>query len=215
MWRIVGRSIIAGVVFGVLITTPVLANHTVPAPRYWWDLDDDRVVDPGDSDIGFLPAGGNWTLEKHNDVGAATGTWRNPTHWDPFDANGGGVGRATVRVDGAHPCGVFHDVDLAVTCRVATARKDGTIIDFYDISDIDIGINLAQPWNYGADMPANVYDFRGALTHELGHGARLIDTAACLNPIVTMCGSVTMAQTFQLRTIENDDFVSANTVYST
>jgi hypothetical protein len=197
--------------------------------QYWWDLDDDRAKDEADSNIGYGSDGAGWTAEKHADVWSAATEWRGSTRWDPFDASGGGTIRATVRVDGALLClaevfSTWPQALYAVSCNEFYARKDGTVIEFYDIIDSDVTIN-EEDWNfnYGADdPPSNQPDFRGVLTHEIGHGARLEHVNPCGNPEYTMCSpnSGNLAQglgvlTKKLRTLTTHDIDSANFLWPT
>lgn len=86
----------------VVAVYPVAAVHSVPPIKSWWDLDDDRIVDDADSNIGYQRLGPLWTVEKITSFSATTATWRGWTNWDPFNSTeSGGVHRAEIRVDGA------------------------------------------------------------------------------------------------------------------
>lgn len=217
----IGRSVAAGALLGLLLTFPVDASHTVPAPRSWWDLKDNLNADTTDGDIGYARVGSEWTVEKITDLDCITSSWRGLTHWDVFNATDhGGTARASIRVDGVSPCGAWGATDAAATCIVKTARKDGTIVDFYDISDIDTGINSDNMnYNFGFDDPIDTpqwkeYDFRGVGVHELGHGIFLLDATSCQNPVISMCGNVDAGiPSRDLRSLQSDDIVSANNVY--
>ncbi len=169
-----------------------------------------------------MRAAGNWTLEKITDVTTATGEWSGRTRFDPFIA---GSGPASIRVDGVFPpqcSGGWQAGDIAVNCVHATARKDGQIIDFMDIWESHISIDLSpgnpgEGWNYGPDNPAgNEYDLRGVITHELGHAVLLIDLWPCAagDAVETMCGGAAPGLfTVNLRTLTTDDINGANLVY--
>jgi hypothetical protein len=98
---------------------------------------------------------------------------------------------------------------IGATCKRGTPISEGGTISFYDIFDMDIGINSEDHnWNWGSGNPGfNQKDFRGILTHELGHTARLLDVyfPNCGNPIITMCGEGSLSDTKQLRTLETHD----------
>ena len=107
---------------------------------------------------------------------------------------------------------------VGVTCTHGTPINEGGVISFYDIIDVNIGINTKDHhWNFGSDDPSSIeYDFRGVLTHELGHTARLIDVYSpnCGNPVYTMCGGgPTGSFTKQQRTLETHDRTDVNTLY--
>lgn len=216
----VARALLLGILVGLISAQPVLGSHLLPNPRWWWDLNDNRLSDATDSIIGFGSAGVNWTQEKHNDVVSAVAAWSSGTDYNPFDATGGGTIRGTIRVDTTEPWCISNYVPgiVGVTCRRGTPISEGGTISFYDITDMDIGINSEDyQWNYGSDDPAgNQWDFRGVLTHELGHTARLVDVyyPNCGNPIYTMCGEGTLGSfTKQLRTLTSHDVTDVNTLY--
>lgn len=215
----VGRAAIMGVLLGLMATQPVLAGHILPDPRWWWDLNDNRLPNAADSIIGFGASGVNWTAEKHNDVVSATANWSTVTDFNPFDASGGvGVIRGSIRVDTTEPwCEDNYVLGIVgVTCQHATPIREGGTISFYDILDVDIGVNTEDyQWNYGADDPSSSqYDFRGILTHELGHTVRLIDTDQCGMPQITMCGGGPAGiLSARLRSLEDHDINAANQVY--
>jgi hypothetical protein len=216
-----GRALAAGVLLGLLSVQPVFAGHIIPDPLWWWDLNDNRLVEANDSIVGFGASGGNWTQEKHNDVAFSTAAWSTVTDYNPFDASGGiGVIRGTIRVDTTEPwCEDNYIPDIVgVTCRRGTPIREGGVITFYDIFDMDVGINSEDhQWNFGADDPGgNQYDFRGVLAHELGHTLRLRDSPLdqCGNPTITMCGGGPPGlDSKQLRSLETHDINAANQVY--
>lgn len=216
------KALVAGALLGLIVVSPAYATHSIPAPRWWWDLNDNRNPDPNDHIIGYQRVGGNWDLEKITDFQWAAAVWSSGTRWDPFSASDhGGTMRASFGVDGAQLwCGNWVSVEYAATCTRKIARKDGTIVDFYDIYDTDTGTNTAAyNWNYGSDSPADTptyveIDFRGTAVHEIGHGIFLDDVSSCLSPVVTMCGNVAPGlPTKDLRTLTTDDINAANSVY--
>jgi len=198
----------------------------VPSPRWWWDLNNNGVIDESDSNIGYSAAGGSWTAEKHNDVWTAATQWRSNTRWDPFDASGGGTAQASVRVDGGlpGPClSKWTSIAVGATCNLATPVYHDGLLDYYDLYDSDVAINLTNYpiWNFGGDDAGYYYpDFRGVLTHEIGHGARLKDVYPpnCGNPTYTMCGDKNGVDgigpaTQVLRSLTTHDINAANVVY--
>ena len=62
------RALIAGILLGLMLATPVQANHSLWNPREWWDLDQDKIPDPADTRIGYQRVGALWTVEKINDI---------------------------------------------------------------------------------------------------------------------------------------------------
>jgi hypothetical protein len=213
------RPLLAGILLGLFVANPATANHSLPAPAWWWDLDNDKIADEADSNIGYGRVGALWTQEKIADLTWLLGEWRGRTHWDPFNATDqGGVVRATYRVDGVHPCGgTWTGVDVAVTCISKNSRFEGGVLSFYDIFDADTGINLAQSWNYGGDAPnPTQFDFRSNGVHESGHGILLKDIFgdACGNPVISMCSGLGPGMPGGTRwSLEADDISSADVVY--
>lgn len=215
------RAVIAGILLGLMLASPVQANHSLWNPRQWWDLDQDKIPDPEDSRIGYQRVGALWTVEKINDIGWVFGEWRGRSRWNPFSATDqGGVARATYRVDGVHPCGKPWPQQAAgEVCVTKDPRFEAGQLAFYDIRDVDTGINLAIPWNYGNDVPAdNQADFRSNGVHEVGHGLSLKDLVFqvddCLTPVVSMCTALGTGMPAGTRkTLEADDISAANVVY--
>ena len=93
---------------------------------------------------------------------------------------------ASIRVDGKFPgegyCGTaWSSSSVGGNC---VKRDFKAAFGFYDIYDSDVGIDLTPgsagaTWEYSASTaPSSTeYSFRGVMTHELGHGIRLVDVA--------------------------------------
>jgi hypothetical protein len=203
----------------VVVDAPVRATHSVPSPLWWWDNDNDGIRDVEEGQRSFQKVGTGWTLAKENHAYEAAWAWRGSTTWQPTVTSATQV--ATIRVDGVHPCGSWQPGDLAVTCRLATPKYDRFGERYYDIYDADIGFNLGGiSWNYESGQPGpGQFDFRGVLTHELGHAVRLRDLygSACgADPTDphTMCGEVPPGiTTYNQRSLTSDDIDAANFVY--
>lgn len=212
------RATLLGVLIGLVSAQTVFAQNLLPTPRTWWDLNGNRLADASDSIIGYGSQGPGWTAEKHADVVSVMAAWSTNTDWNPFDASGGGTIRGNIRVDNTVGW-CFNNWTTSIvgyTCLHTTPIMEGGVISFLQINDALVGINTQQYfWNFGADDPAfNEYDFRGVLTHEIGHNARLIHPVACANPPLTMCaGGPVGSFTKQLRTLETNDVTEVNKVY--
>lgn len=216
MW-VVLRAAIAGMLLAVLAVTPTVGVHTTPQPvRWWWDLDNDRFVDEADSNIGIQRIFGGWTQEKITSFVASANAWSGPTRWDPFSSSdAGGVHRGSIRVDGNSYCG-WEIGEVAITCIDADPIHEDGQLSFFDMVDADIAINLSEPFYFGSLNPgANQYDFRGVITHELGHVLSLDHTNQnCGNPVITMCvGQGPGQNSKDRRSLEADDRNAANLVY--
>ena len=135
---------------------------------------------------------------------------------------------ASIHVDGTHPCGSWTPGSIAITCLDWSLKTDAFGEPYYDIYDVDVGIDLTpagRSWNYDSGTPATgEYDFRGILAHEIGHGISLDDEYGSTNChinlgsayVITMCGDGGLllgAIGRNLRTLESDDIQSANFVY--
>lgn len=213
------RAVVAGVLLGLLTVSPVYATHGVPSPRWRWDLDNDKIVDESDSNIGFFRIG-VWNAQQVTSFNSFLAAWSSNTRYDPYNQiEHGGVARATYRIDGVHPCGgAWGQFDLAITCIVKNDRFEGGVVSFRDIEDADTGIKLAgNAWYYGPNAPGALqYDFRSNGAHEIGHTVTLIGLVDfgtnCGNPEATMCEQLDAGTTHQ-RTLTNDDIDGANQVY--
>lgn len=202
------------VLSSLMAPAAVMAN-SVPSPRQFWDINNDGTAGIDDASRAYQRVGGSWDSVKITSVTTAAATWRNGTDWNPTVGTSSGL-VATLRVDGSMPgygaCGYNWSGAVAGNCVLASNR--GT---YYDIYESQIGINLAYSWNYGSMVPVgSQQDFRGVMTHELGHGVLLRDLESfeCGSPVATMCGYTSMAQNgYLMRTLESDDVTSANSVY--
>lgn len=218
------RAVVAASTFGlsvalILAGSPARATHSVPSPLWWWDNDNDGIRDVQEGARSFQKVGSSWTLAKENRAYEAAWAWRGSTTWAPSVTSGTQV--ATIRVDGVPPCGSWEPEDLALTCVRYSLKSDRFGEPYYDIYDADIGFKLdGISWNYGSGQPmGNQHDFRGVLTHELGHGVLLRDLygsecgPAPTDPH-TMCGAVGPGiTTYNQRSLTSDDIAAANFVY--
>lgn len=183
------------VLIALLFTGSARATHSVPSPLWWWDNDNDGIRDVEEGQRSFQKIGPGWTQAKQDRAAEAAFAWRAVTTWKPVVTSDAQV--ATIRVDGVHPCASWEPGDLAATCILRAPKYDRFGERYYDIYDADIGFNLAGiSWNYGLRQPGpGQLDFRGVLTHELGHAVLLLDLygSACgADPTDphTMCGEV-------------------------
>ncbi len=202
---------LVGVLIGMLLTgfvpSSVLAHHSVPNPKHYWDCDLDGV--PDDTCVRITMAGNGWDLARTNRFTSAVNQWSNNTRFDPY------LGPGNLReafVDRAPACGPFNGAYAGV-CRLTEFKQT-----YYRMADADVYFNTAgHQWNTALAADLTKADFQGVAVHELGHFVRLIDlSAANCGPAgdrYTMCGAVTKAETFQLRDLEQDDKTSANNVY--
>lgn len=196
---------VAAASFSSLLAAPVsFAGHTVPNPLVYWDCS--LQGQPDESCVRITMAGGGWDANRQARFTEAVGHWQT-TDFDPY------VGAGNLReafVQGNPSCKAFNGA-YAVTC--IPIQWD---VNHWRITDANVWFNTAGfNWNTAIGADFNKADFRGVATHEVGHFLFLNDTAAC-GPVgdrYTMCGSATLAETFQVRDLETDDKNSANTVY--
>ncbi len=203
-------TLLSGLYLALAPATAIAARSN-PTPPWFWDNNDNGTADVGDSFRAYQRISTGWTTDKTNRVTEATSTWSNATDWNPSI---GTSSVATVRVDGAFPCtGSWPSSAYAVNCVFATYRTT-----HYDIYGSRIGINLSWSWYYGtaADPPGGQVHFKGIMTHELGHGAYLIDLYPCgltQTYFETMCGTFPTTVSGWLTSLVADDITSANAIY--
>ena len=220
-----------GVVLALLLSAgvgPVSANHSVPAPLYFWDPDDNAAPGPEprvDADGGF------WSASHLNRLNEAVAEWSSDTD---FDVSTIASGSQKAYVDGRFaPClpngynlpngGVV----LAVVCASYVPRTyPGTSFGYYKIVDLDLYFNMENPdspdWWVGTTYPPDPdrIHFLGILTHELGHWVLLNDIpdSSCTHTAAgfyTMCGLVVDLDqdSWRMTSLHSDDISAANFVY--
>lgn len=219
-------AVAAALILMAALAHPVAASHSIPATLQWWDLNNDGRRQATEGDRAFQRIGGSWTTDKTNGTSAAAQAWRDFSSWNPTIVTTTTV--ASVRVDGVHPCGSWSSGSVAITCFGWSLKTDAFGDPYYDIFDVDIGIDLTpagQSWNYDSGVPTSgEYDFRGVLAHEIGHGISLDDeygSADCRIDlgaayVITMCGSGELllgSISQNLRSLESDDIQAANFIY--
>ena len=193
----------------------VAANHSLPNPRIFWDINNNGVPGSDDSFRTYQRVGTNWTQEKITRTLTAASDWLNTSDWNPSIGTSSGL-VATTRVDGFNPCRSWQAGEVAINCLTVQNR-----VTYFRIMTSHVSINLAKTWYYGNGVqPAGSYDYWGVMTHELGHGANLRDLygADCGGPgpdtVHSMCGSTTEAASRFLRTTTSDDRSGANAIYA-
>lgn len=197
-----------GAVASLLGPEPVLATHSVPSPRIFWDCNVDGQ--PDESCARITMAGTGWDSARQARFTSAVSQWSANTDFDPY------LGSGNLRqafVAGQPACGAFTSGEYAVTCVWII-----WVNPHYRIGDADVWFNTAGwVWNTGSAANLARVDFQGVAVHEIGHFLYLIDlSAANCGPVgdrYTMCGAATKAETFQVRDLEQDDKNAANTVY--
>jgi hypothetical protein len=104
----------------------------------------------------------------------------------------------------------------------ATAKQVISRGSYFDMEDTDVFVNINNyPYNVSATCTGSqcstTWSFRGILTHEIGHGIRLIDLydpdCSSGSQVYTMCGGVTINESWFLDDLTTDDINSANDVY--
>lgn len=216
------RGSIAFVTLAFVLALPSAATAitSLASPLRWWDLDNDGVRnEPVEGDRAFNVSGGGWNQARLDRAAAATAEWRGDTTWDVTRELPNVATPASIYVDRNPSCGSFGGAP-AVACTAVTPR--GTCCPAFswnDISDSDIFMSPNVVWHTGAAQgAANVYDFQGILTHELGHGGGLvhpINVQACPQPWMTMCAPVqgVALNGFHARTLEVQDIADMNSQY--
>ncbi len=127
-------------------------------------------------------------------------------------------------IDGFDPAGdLVDETILAVNYRYQVFRTDpADNSKYYDIEDWDITFNTtgsghpAFTYSAAGSSDADVFDFQGVVTHELGHAIFLLDLySGCHygSAMETMCGAIDGIQSTQLRSIQSDDISGAGIVY--
>lgn len=206
----------------LLVAAPASGSHLLPLPPWWWDKDNDGIPEPAEATITYSPAGGAWDNTKKARLADATTVWRNSSDWNPQWNGTANATAFSVFVDGREPAG---DGDCltwaqmgeapAVSCKTATRKTDAEGELYYDLSDVDVDINSGVDlWNYqDTSGPKDRRDFEGIMTHEVGHGARLVHPSIGCNASApeTMC--VWDFRGYYARTLTNDDVISANNLY--
>lgn len=205
--------------FAAAAPRDALASHSIPSPRWWWDHNDNFVVDSTDGEPGYKKSGTGWGPDAQgNDFGArfneAIAVWKNNTDFDPKVVT---TGVNDAWVDGRYigggpwPDGVFAQMERF-------AHNRGTFFDLYEqnlyVNTVDF-LWWRQPGAPSASCSSWCFSARGLFVHELGHGVRLVDlSGANCPPGPTMCVSVSnpvdMDKYFSLAT---DDINGANAVY--
>jgi hypothetical protein len=208
---VLGAVLVVAAAILAAAPTLTLASHSVPSPRWFWDKDDDGIAESTDSVEYYQTAGTLWTTAKIDRLKAALNTWKNGTDWNPTysccSTNGVYI-NGSAGCLGSWPAGV-----LGVTCRVAQNKGS-----YYRLLETDIYLNTVGftfSWIV-EEPPPNQADAQGVLTHEIGHGIRLIDLYGSSNcpPGPTMCGDVvSLPYTMNYRSLASDDISAANTVY--
>jgi hypothetical protein len=220
--------VIAGLTLAASLVGAVsaLGSHSVgPHPRTWFDHNNDLIADAG---VNVRPAGSaNWTSGRKSRLAEAVNEWDGDTSWHPIehttvepDSCYADDSCHGVWLDGDDPAGLFNFNPPrypAYNIRQVLLR-DMPGNDFYDIEDWDIFFNPSDfsfTYTVGGSTDPDVFDFRGVLTHELGHSLFLIDLVSCSAgaAVETMCGSGNGLTTNHLRSLTTDDINAANILY--
>jgi hypothetical protein len=206
---------IAWLLVQAAIPASVSAHHSASIKR--WDVDNDGVWEASDSIVAYSQGGVAWTTQKINRVTEAIQRWSSQTDWNPWFSSSPVSHK--VWVDGSAPSG--HSVcdvtwsqidDVATTCNDMINK--GSWIRIIDSDTFLDSTHTSFDW--GTTSNSN-YSGRGVVTHEIGHGAHLIDVnwANCdpFGELITMCGTAGGTQTWGLYTLTADDINSANDMY--
>lgn len=202
---------------------PVAATHSVPSPHWFWDGDVNGV--PDQYPEAFRLGGAGWYQNAINRTIEAVSHWAVSTNWNPRFEN---VNTNYFYIDRPppQPCGTTPGSEVGGwgpgIARVCTyAIYHHPVYNQIWRSNIFIKVDLGF-WagRYQATDP-NLYDFRGTVTHELGHALRLTDISSA-EPIcsstgqlfATMCPAPSIAYTYHWRTLQTDDINAANAVYT-
>lgn len=215
----------------------VRANSATFNPPVAFDFDNDHFAEiVNDSVVPFDKLGNGWTSTAITRTQQALAAWSTSTDFNPFLSSSPQV--QDIRIDGVAPnnspydhCPTDQDTwaeigdgnpkkAYAVNCGYGTYYPPGTpgagLYGFYRLTDADIFLNSTNwTFDWGTSASTNP-SARGVLTHEMGHSAMLIDlpAAQCGSPKITMCESASVADTWVLYTLENDDLSSANQMYN-
>jgi hypothetical protein len=198
-----GRAIVAAaLILMFVLPASAQASHSVPSPKWWWDHDNDGVVDPADRAPGLCKAG-TWTSAQSARITEAIATWNAGTDFKPALV---GCGRNQIYVDGTGSfAGEWGYTDVWYTIRAT----------YVDIHETDVFLNSNVGWYWLADpqppLAQNMVSGKGVLTHELGHVILLKDLSC--SPGATMCGTASAFETKFLSTLTADDVAAANAVY--
>lgn len=196
---------------------------------HFYDANDNGVPGP---DPDFDHEGPYWSSSHINRLNEATGEWSTDTDWDPGVADTS----QNIFVDGRLPpswCAslvswiINGGTILAITCNRLSERSNSTYGQYWRIYDSDIYFNMevseSPDWWVGSSLPPDQsrYDFRGILTHELGHSAGLEDlysSTACTYTSAdfwTMCGVFSdRNDSYWARSLATDDKQGGNYGYS-
>lgn len=225
-WRLRVALVAALLAIGAS-ATGAIASHSSPSIPTFVSAGNNGVPT---ASYTFRTAGDNsyWTSVREDRLTSAAAQWNVYTDWNPtvnltaapadcylsLSCQG-------VWIDGSSGCASFSGSALAANCTLQTYRTSPFI--HYDVDDSDIFFwttGTGHPtWSYSLVHPGttDVYDFQGALTHEMGHAIRLIDLGTCASgaSIETMCGNVSNGypDSYRLRTVEQDDKDGANVNY--
>lgn len=158
------------------VPAAVRAYHPPFTVRQFFDNDFDGVPD---SSIPFYRYG-TWTDEKQTQLNQAASEWESRSRFDPviagwwYQAPQGSDNFVYQNYVPDPWCGPLPPGARAVNC---TQRDyNPTFVRIYD-SDIYIANDSRYPynWSYSSTPTYIGNDFRGALTHELGHAVRIQD----------------------------------------
>lgn len=200
---------------------PVAASHSLPSPPTFWDQDFNGQADEPNP---YRFGGSQWSDKRENRAREAMKAWRDETDFRArIDVDA--LNAEYIYIDGRVPeCDSGWGSGLARTCVYTSIWSDHKRIHganiYFNTNEYD--------WHYSLDgTPVQGdWDFRGILTHELGHSVRLRDLSpgeydgsyAECDPgaldVETMCGAILhFSDSFRRRSLELDDRIGANSVY--
>lgn len=231
-WRTLERrlwlvTLAASLVLGV--ASPAAGTHSASgylnAPWYWDKDINGAADDPEPLKFG----GGDWGPSKKDRVREAAAAWRNATDFDPTVAT---THENLVHIDGrvppsSCPGGGFTTWPvgyLALACVTNYLGASGCNCRRITDADFYFTNHPNYQWRYSSGAysspGASDYDFRGVLTHEIGHSIKLRDLfpedEACgsTTDSFTMCGPISgYGDSFNRRGLETDDINAANSLY--
>jgi hypothetical protein len=224
---VVGATIVVTLLLSGL-SGSASANHMRPENEYpyvhwFWDVGNDHDGDPL---VGVDADGTGWTQTMLDRLTESTDHWTASTDFGPYRVVSGDN---DFWVDGTLDSYCYYQGSwLGATCVHRVLREDAVYGQWYDIyqvsTTIDPTLDTPLSWWYGAahSSSENVVDFRGVVTHELGHWVRLIDVydSGCnYGPdMYTMCGAPEEDSTidddfWRARSLTTHDINAANIDY--